>query len=47
VAEAGGDYTVDHSATVFLMDRTGKFVATIAPDEGDAPARAKLERLSA
>ena len=41
-----GDYSVDHTAAVFLMDRAGKFVATIAPDEGDAAALAKLKRLS-
>lgn len=46
VAQAGGDYTVDHTATVFLMDRGGKFVATITPDEGDTAAKAKLQRLT-
>jgi protein SCO1/2 len=44
--QPGGDYSVDHTAAVFLMDRAGKFVATIAPDEGDAAALAKLKRLS-
>lgn len=46
VAQGAGDYSVDHTATVFLMDRAGKFVATISPDEGDVAARAKLERLA-
>lgn len=41
-----GNYSVDHSSTVFLMDRSGKFVATLAPEEGDAAAVAKLQRLS-
>ena len=41
----GGEYTVDHTASVFLVDAAGKFAATIAPDEGDAAAFAKLERL--
>lgn len=45
VAQAGADYSVDHTSTVFLIDRNGKFVATLAPDEGDEAARAKLERL--
>lgn len=43
---AGGDYAVDHTATVFLLDRAGKFVATISPTEGDEAALAKLERLA-
>jgi protein SCO1/2 len=47
VAQGAGDYTIDHTATVFLMDRAGKFVATITPDEGDVAAKAKLERLAA
>lgn len=42
-----GNYSVDHTATVFLIDRDGTFRATIAPDEGDAPARAKLTALTA
>ena len=46
VAQAGGDYTVDHTATVLLFDRDGKFTATIAPDEGDGPALAKLQRIA-
>jgi protein SCO1/2 len=43
----GGGYSVDHTATVFLLDRDGKFVATLAPDEGDAAALDKLRRLAA
>ncbi len=42
-----GDYTVDHTATVLLFDREGKFVATVATDEQDAPALAKLKRITA
>jgi protein SCO1 len=34
-----------HSAIVLLFDRNGKFVTTISPDEPDADAIAKLERL--
>ena len=45
VAQVGADYNVDHTATVFLIDRAGKFAATISPSEGDAAALAKLERL--
>ncbi len=46
VPAAGGDYSVDHTATIFLIDREGKFSATISPGEGDEAARAKLERLT-
>ena len=44
VADQSGGYSVDHTATVLLFDRQGKFVATIAPEEGDAPALEKLKR---
>jgi protein SCO1/2 len=47
VPTGGGDYTVDHTATVLLFDRNGKFVATLAPDEQDAPALDKLKRITA
>jgi len=43
---AGGDYSVDHTASVFLMDRAGQFVATLAPEESDAVALAKLKRIA-
>ena len=43
--QAGGDYSVDHTASVFLMDRAGQFVATLAPEESDAAALAKLKRI--
>ena len=45
VPQESGDYNVDHTASVFLIDRTGKFAATISPGEADPVARAKLERL--
>ena len=40
-----GDYSVDHTATVFLLDRNGKFVATLSPEEGNDAAIAKLRRV--
>ena len=46
VPDDGGGYTVDHTATALLFDRNGKFAATIAPDEPDGPALAKLKRIS-
>lgn len=41
----GGDYSVDHTASVFLVDENGRFQSTIALDEGDPAALAKLKRL--
>ena len=45
VDQPGDEYSVDHTATVFLMDRNGQFVATLSPDEGDSVALEKLKRL--
>ncbi len=42
----GEAYTVDHTATVLLFDRNGKFQSTISPEEGDQAALAKLRRLT-
>lgn len=47
VPQAGGGYSVDHSAAVLLMDRNGQFVATLSPEEGDAVALEKLRRIAA
>jgi protein SCO1/2 len=46
VPTGDGDYTMDHTATVLLFGRDGKFVATISPDEQDEPALDKLKRIS-
>lgn len=43
----GGDYSVDHTASIFLMDRNGQFVATIAPEENEAVALDKVKRIAA
>jgi protein SCO1/2 len=45
--DAPDGYSVDHSATVLLFDRSGEFVSTIAPEEADAPALDKLKRITA
>ena len=47
VPDSSGGYSVDHTATVLLFDRKGDFGGTIAPEEGDAAALAKLKRISA
>ena len=38
---------MEHTATVLLFGRDGKFVATIAPDEPDSSALDKLKRIAA
>lgn len=40
----GGGYTVDHTATIFLMGRDGEFVTTLDVHESDDVCRAKLRR---
>lgn len=47
VPDESGGYSVDHTATVFLFGRDGKFVGTVAPEEGDEVALEKLKRISA
>lgn len=42
-----GDYTMDHTASVFLLDRQGNFEGTIAYREDSATAVAKLRKLLA
>jgi len=46
VEQPGAEYSVDHTAATFLFGPDGKFVATIAPDENDAAALAKLRRIT-
>jgi len=45
VPTSGGDYTVDHTATVFLMNSHGRFVTSISPDESDQVALKTLRRV--
>jgi protein SCO1/2 len=45
VDQDDGEYTMDHTATIYLMDADGKFVGTIAYGEADDIALGKLERL--
>lgn len=41
----GGGYTMDHTASVFLLDNGGRFAGTIAYGEDTAVAEKKLEKL--
>jgi protein SCO1/2 len=43
----GGGMKVNHTATALLFDRDGKFVATIATEEPDSSALAKMKRIAA
>ena len=43
----GGGMKMNHTATALLFDRGGKFVATIATDEPDSSALAKMKRIAA
>ena len=43
----GGDYTMDHTASVILLDGNGAFAGTIAYGENPDTAVAKLKRLAA
>ena len=42
-----GEYNMDHTASVFLMNRAGEFEGTIAYREENATAIEKLRRLIA
>lgn len=44
--EPNGDYTMDHTASVFLLDSKGRFAGTIAYGENPDTAIKKLENLS-
>jgi protein SCO1/2 len=43
--DPNGDYTMDHTASVFLLDRGGRFAGTIAYGEDPAVAEKKLANL--
>ena len=47
VPQPGGDYTIDHTAAIYLMTAKGEFSGTIDHQESDATALAKLKRLIA
>lgn len=45
VAGDGADYTMNHTASVFLLDRNGRFQSTIAYGENPDTAVAKIRKL--
>ena len=45
VPSADGSYSMDHTASVYLMDAKGGFVGTLSYEEDDRTSLAKLERL--
>lgn len=44
-AEPEGEYTMDHTASVFLLDATGRFTGTISYGENPDVAEQKLKNL--
>ena len=44
---SGGGYTMDHTATMYLVGRDGRFAGTIDPREPGDTAIAKLRRVLA
>ena len=47
VPTEGGDYTMDHTASVLLLDSKGDFAGTIAYGESAETAKTKLRNLAA
>lgn len=47
VEQDGGGYTMDHTASVFMMDRKGRFAGMIDYHENEENALAKMRRLVA
>ena len=43
----GGDYTIDHTASVYLMDANGRFVTTLGYDDSEADKLTILRRFLA
>ena len=41
----GGDYTMDHTAAVILIDARGRFAGTVTSDDDETAIRARLESL--
>jgi protein SCO1/2 len=42
---SGGDYDMDHSAVIYVMDPQGRFTATFTPDTSPDDIAARLKKL--
>jgi protein SCO1/2 len=47
VPQTDGGYSMDHTATVYVMDRSGRFVNSLDPHESEATKLGKLRRVIA
>ena len=45
--EPGGDYSMDHSSVIYVMDPEGRFTATFTPDSSPEDIAARLKKLLA
>ena len=45
VPGSGSDYTMNHTATVYLFDKNGSFASTLAYQEAEANQRTKIKKL--
>jgi protein SCO1/2 len=43
--EAGGDYSMDHSSIVYVMDPKGRFTASFTDDDTPAQMAERLQKL--
>lgn len=43
--EAGGDYSMDHSSVIYVMDPEGRFTATFTPDSTPEQMAERLKKL--
>ena len=46
IPTSDGDYTIDHTSTVFMLSNTGDFAGTIAWKEDSEVVKQKLLRLA-
>ena len=45
--EVGGDYSMDHSSVIYVMDPEGRFTATFTPESSPEDIAARLKKLLA
>ena len=44
-AEAGGEYSMDHSSIIYVMDPKGRFTASFTGEDSPAQIAARLKKL--